>query len=154
MHKVFAEAELQSIAMPKAQLGFAVASHYLYLTEGERKVFVRFLTNPAAILDGKKIECWLTAEKEWYHVNSPVISSSGKKLSDNITACTEISFTIPGSEPPIVAYDAAVHGGTFNCDLPILKVYLKNDDASVYEYDLLKEATVSKMEIPCGSGIG
>jgi hypothetical protein len=147
VHKIYEEAELQSIAMPKAQLGFALASHYLYLTEGERKVFLRFVTNPASILVGKKIECWLTTEKEWYQVDSPVIASSGKKLSNNITNCTEISFTIPGSDDAIVNYNAAVHGGTFDCDLPVLKVYLKNENNTDYEYDLLKDVTLSKVEI-------
>ncbi|NTV82961.1 MAG: hypothetical protein HGA23_01495, partial [Bacteroidales bacterium] len=43
VHKVYADATLQSISMPKAQLGFALASHYLYLTEGERKVSIRLV---------------------------------------------------------------------------------------------------------------
>lgn len=147
VHKVYEEAALQSISMPKAQLGFALASHYLYLTEGERKVLIRLVTNPASILVGKQIECWLTGEKEWIRAESPVISSTGKKLSDNLTSCTEISFTIPGSVPAIVNYNAAVHGGSFNCALPILKIYLVNADDSLYEYDLLKDATVSMVEI-------
>lgn len=88
VHKIYAEDELESIAMPKAQLGFALASHYLYLTEGERKVFIRFVTNPSAILDGKKIECWLTMEKKWYQVTSPVISSPEKN-------CLTISQPVP-----------------------------------------------------------
>ncbi|MBW8323129.1 MAG: baseplate J/gp47 family protein [Prolixibacteraceae bacterium] len=133
--------------MPKAQLGFAMASHYLYLTEGERKVFVRLAMNNNSALDGKHIECYLTAEKEWYKVESLTIASSGKKLSDGTTNCAEISFTIPGSAPAIVNYNAAKHGGTFNVALPMLKIYLVNDDASIYEYDALKDITITKTEI-------
>ena len=36
VHKEFQETRLVEIAMPKATIGFAVASHYLYLTEGNR----------------------------------------------------------------------------------------------------------------------
>jgi hypothetical protein len=147
VHKVYEDGVLKGISMPKAQLGFALASHYLYLTEGERKVFIRLVTNPASMLVGKHIDCRLTTEKGWYKVNSPVISSTGKKFSDNITACSEISFTIPGSDPAIVNYNQAVHGGTFNCELPVLKIYLINEDNSAYEYDLLKDTTVTNVEI-------
>jgi hypothetical protein len=71
---------LESIAMPEAQLGFAIASHYLYLTEGERKVFIRFEMNDNAALDGMNIACYLTAEKEWYKASPDPISSVGKNI--------------------------------------------------------------------------
>lgn len=148
VHKVYKEAELEQIAMPKALLGFALASHYLFLTEGERKVFVRLAMNDNSALNSKHIECYLTAEKEWYKVESLTIASSGKKLSDNSADCAEISFTIPGSAPAIVNYNAAKHGGTFNVALPMLKIYLKNDDdTSIYEYDALKDITITQTEI-------
>lgn len=147
VHKVFKEAELESIAMPKAEIGFAMASHYLYLTEGERKVFVRLVMSNNAALNGKKITAYLTAEKEWYPVETITIASSGKYLSDGATPCAELSFTIPGSAPAIVNYDAAKHGGTFNVALPLLKIYLQNEDAQAYEYDSLKDITITKTEI-------
>src|SRR5665648_3734 len=147
IHKVYKESKLDSIAMPKAQLGFALASHYLYLTEGERKVFVRFAMSTNSAFNNKNIECYLTAEKEWYKVETLDIEYLGKKLSDGTTNCAEISFTIPGSAPAIVNYNAAKHGGTFNVALPILKIYLVNDDANIYEYDSLKDITITKTEI-------
>ncbi len=145
--KVYKDASLESIAMPKAQLGFALASHYLYLTEGERKVYIRFVTEPHSALLEKNMTCWLTSEKGWYQVESPVIASTGKILSEHNTPCTEISFTIPGSAPAIVNYNTSVHGGTYNCTLPILKIYLLNDDSEAYEYNLLKDTTITKIEI-------
>ena len=147
VNRIFEEATLHSIAMPKAQIGFAIASHYLYLTEGERKVFLRFVLNNNAALNGKNLQCWITTKKEWYNVGALTISSAGKKLSDNATACSEISFTIPGSAPAIVNYDAAVHGGTYNCNLPMLKIYLVQADGVKYEYDALKDITITKIEI-------
>lgn len=149
VHKVYKETQLDSIAMPKAQIGFAIASHYLYLTEGERKVFVRFVMNPLTALNNKHLELWLTTEKGWYKVPAYTdpYYAPGKKLSDNSLSCAELSFTIPGSAPAIVNYTAKVHGGAFNCTLPILKVYLVQDDGQPYEYDLLSNATISNIEI-------
>lgn len=147
VHKVYEDARLERVSMPKASIGFALASHYLYLTEGERKVFVRFVLSNNAVLNNKKIECYLTAEKEWYQVETVTIASSGKHLSDGATSCAEISFTIPGTAPAIVNYDAAKHGGTFNVDLPMLKIYLVNDDSLAYEYDALKDITITQTEI-------
>jgi hypothetical protein len=152
--KVYKDAVLDSIAMTMAQIGFAVASHYLYLTEGERKVYLRLITNPHGVLDGKRIECWLTTEKEWYKVDSPVISSASRYFSDGMTPCTEISFTIPGSVPAICNYNAGVHGGNFGCTLPVLKIYLINDDSSVFEYDILKNTIVTKTEVRVEVGMG
>jgi hypothetical protein len=153
-YKGDADESLEIFARPEGRMGFALASHYLYLAEGERKVFVRLVTNPAAILDGKKIECWLTTEKEWYRAESVSINSSGIKLSNSTTGCTEISFTIPGSAPAIVNYNAAVHEGLFNCDLPVLKMILAHDDSSDDEYDLLKDVTFTQMEIRVEVGMG
>ncbi|MDP3180269.1 MAG: hypothetical protein Q8M67_00445, partial [Bacteroidota bacterium] len=147
VHKVYKEAELERIAMPKAQLGFALASHYLYLTEGERKVSVKLVLNNNSALEGKHIECYLTAEKEWYKVESLTIATLGKQTTSGNIDCVEISFILPGSAPAIVNYNAAKHGGTFNVALPMLKIYLVNDDATVYEYDALKDITITKTEI-------
>jgi hypothetical protein len=147
VNKIYDDGRLQSIAMPKAQIGLAIASHYLYLTEGERKVFVRFVLNDITAFNGRKLECYLTSEKEWFKVDGFSINSSGKKLSDGLTNCSELSFIIPGSAPAIVNYNAEKHGGAFNVALPVLKIYLVNSNDTVYEYDDLKDVTITKVEI-------
>ena len=147
VHKQYKDAELEKIAMPKAELGFALASHYLYLTEGVRNVFIRFvLSEYPDAFNEKNLECYLTAEKEWFKVDSVTISLN-KTLSDHDTHCAEISFVIPGSAPPIVNYDASKHGGSFNLALPMMKIVLINENKTVYEYDSLKDITLSKVEI-------
>jgi hypothetical protein len=147
VNKIYDDGRLQRIAMPKAQIGLAIASHYLYLTEGERKVFVRFVLNDITAFNGRKLECYLTSEKEWFKVDGFSINSSGKKLSDGLTNCSELSFIIPGSAPAIVNYNAEKHGGAFNVALPVLKIYLVNSNDTVYEYDDLKDVTITKVEI-------
>jgi hypothetical protein len=147
VNKIYDDGRLQRIAMPKAQIGLAIASHYLYLTEGERKVFVRFVLNDITAFNGRKLECYLTSEKEWFKIDGFSINSSGKKLSDGLTNCSELSFIIPGSAPAIVNYNAEKHGGAFNVALPVLKIYLVNSNDTVYEYDDLKDVTITKVEI-------
>ncbi|MEO6548947.1 MAG: baseplate J/gp47 family protein [Ferruginibacter sp.] len=153
VHKVFKEATLESIAMPKAEIGFALASHYLYLTEGERKVFVRFVMANNAALDGKHLAGYLTTEKDWYKIDPLAINSTGKKLSDNITNCLEISFIIPGSAPVINNYNASVHGGSYGVALPVLKIYLVHEDLTQYEYDAMRDIVITKTEIRVEVGV-
>ncbi|HEY6976464.1 MAG TPA: hypothetical protein VH396_09240, partial [Chitinophagaceae bacterium] len=154
VHKEYEEAVLKKISMPVAEIGFAIASHYLYLTEGERNVFIRLVTGANTLLDGKHIECYLTTEKEWYKADSPVITATNStKLSDNTTLCAQISFTLGGDVPAIVNYNAEVHGGTFNVNVPVLKVYLAQDDLSTYDYDTFKDITITKAEVRVEVGI-
>ncbi|HEY6871622.1 MAG TPA: baseplate J/gp47 family protein [Geobacteraceae bacterium] len=48
-NKIYKDGQLANIAMPKAEIGFAVASHYLWLAGGTRTITVTFSTaRPAA----------------------------------------------------------------------------------------------------------
>jgi hypothetical protein len=154
-NKVYVEGELANINMPLAEIGFAVASHYLYLTEGERRVSVRIVTenNKDQLLNDIALKCYLTTEKGWYPIlsttSAPIsFTNAGKHLSDN-TPCAELGFSIPGNAPAIINYDAKIHGGTFNVALPLLKVILVNDqsNSNQYKYYALKDITITKVEL-------
>jgi hypothetical protein len=67
-NKIYSEGEVFDIKMPKAEIGFAIASHYLYLQEGVRKIMLRLATNNNAALKNKHFDIYLTTEKEWYKV--------------------------------------------------------------------------------------
>lgn len=135
VNKIYSEAKLTDIAMPNAELGFALASHYLYLTEGTRVVRVRLVTTNNTSLNNldAEINVFLTAEKEWFQVASVTIAES--RLTDEGTLCSEISFTLTGDDPAIVNYNSKIHGGTLNVALPVIKIILKNEDARIYKYD-------------------
>lgn len=147
VNRQYVNSELTDIVSPNAQIGFAVASHYLFLTEGERKVYVRIQTNKDKALHNLAVDCYLTTEKEWYKVSGAAIVANGKQQMSDNSYCAELSFTLPGDAPAIVNYDAAVHLGTFNCKVPVLKVYLKNEDSSVYQYNAIKNLQITKTEI-------
>ena len=148
VNKKFLEAKLADITMPNAEIGFAVASHYLFLNEGVRKVFIRFATNANSLLSSLPVDCYITTEKEWYKIVSPVaVSGVSKKFSDGITNCAELSFTLSGAEPPTANYNAEVHGGTYNVNVPLLKIIIKNEDSSLYSYEAIKDIQLTKVEI-------
>lgn len=140
-NKKYKDGKLNEIKMPLAQIGFAIASHYLYLSEGERKVFIKLTTSNNTALVNKRIECYLTTDKAWYKV--PVTQMVPIALSGSQAI---IHFTLYGDAPAISNYNAKVHGGKFDVDLPLLKVMLVNDGYA-YEYKDLKNITVSSVEV-------
>jgi hypothetical protein len=147
VNKIYSEAKLTDIAMPNAEIGFALASHYLYLTEGKRKVMVKLVTSNNNIINGLDsfVKCYLTAEKEWFEV--PAVNIAAGTLTVEGTLCSEISFTLSGDDPAIVNYNAKVHGGTFNVALPIIKIVLKNEDTAAYQYNLVRDVVIMQTEI-------
>ncbi len=151
VNKKFLEAKLADIAMPNAEIGFAVASHYLFLAEGTRKICIRLATTTIAdnsLLDSLPVDCYITTEKEWYKIPSAIsISSAGKVITGTVINCAELSFTLTGAEPPITNYNVDIHGGTYNVNLPVLRVVLKNEDSSAYAYEAIKHIQLTNVEV-------
>jgi hypothetical protein len=153
VNKKFKEGVLEDIAMPNAQVGFALASHYLFLSEGERRVTVRLATSNNLLLQGFTVDCYLTTEKGWYEVLG--VPFTIYAIVDSVwMQCVQLSFLIPGDAPAITSYNSKVHGGTYNVDVPVFKAYLRNEDATAqYRYDDFKQLTVSKTEIKVDVGM-
>lgn len=153
--KIYSEAKLVDIAMPNAQIGFAVASHYLYLTEGKRKVRLRLFNNKINdLINGLKnnITCLLTVEKTWYEVPVNSIKVEAGTMQSGKT-CAEINFTLPGDAPAVIDYQAKVHGGTFTSNLPLLKIILKNEDTNPYNYKALRDMVIEEVEVKVEVGM-
>lgn len=120
------------IGIPRAEIGFAIASNYLFLNEGTRTITVT-LTGAAA-LNGKKFKVYLTSEKEWHEVE---VTASGNQLI----------WTLDGDQPAIVPYSAKVHGDSFATGFPVLKCILVNDDNSVYAYEEIKNQQITGIKL-------
>lgn len=147
-NKKYKDGSLIDVAMPNAQIGFAVASHYLYLSEGERKIYLRLATTDNSTFSTASIECFITTEKEWYKIEPVTQSVVTLADADGNSSYTGIEFILHGDEPPVTNYVAAVHGGTYNVAVPIIKIYLKNEeDSTQYQYDILKNIQVTKIAI-------
>jgi len=154
----------QNYVPSESDLGFAVASHGLFLSEGVRDVnvtlffntntfeyLVELITNLSitfgettkeifikAFLEAFKLE--ITTEEGWLPVNKYVaVCNEGE-------AKLRISFTVEANQPAITAHDAEIHGGMYQTNLPILKIIL-NSDSYLYPYTLLEKMTVEQVSI-------
>ncbi len=156
-NKEYSEGRLTAVNMPKGEIGFAVASHYLYLQEGIRTIRLRFITNGVP-LSLNNFSIYLTTSKKWHKVEGTAITinpfASLKNISDGTTSqCTELWFTLDGSVPSIVNYSAAVHGGTLNVNVPVLKLVLAHNDVVAYDYKGMSDISISKVQLEVEVGM-
>lgn len=149
INKTVVDGTLTSLNMPLAQIGFAIASSNLFLAEGERLVKVKlapaFTTQQLTALNS--VDCYLTTEEGWYKTATPTWTTSSDGTS------SVLSFTIPGDVPAIINYDAVIHGGLFNSNVPLLKVYLTNSNAAAYQYEQLKDIIIDNVELEVKVGL-
>jgi hypothetical protein len=115
-----------------ATVGFAVASHFLLLGEGNRKIRVRLAFTEKKVSQAdfcNSFDFFLTGEKGWIPA-----TIENEKLSATLSASIEVPLSIDGSQPPVIALTASVHGAGLPEGLPILKAILKQDaNAQVME---------------------
>lgn len=146
------EGEVTDIKMPLAEIGFAVASHYLYLQEGVRKVMLRLATSNNGDFAGKNYQLFLSIQKGWFQVDSTVSVVENNSLGGT-QACVEFSFTLSGDAPAISNYNPKVHGGTLNVQVPVLKVILANTETAAYQYTALRDITISQVQVAVEVGM-
>ncbi|HEX6427327.1 MAG TPA: hypothetical protein VF008_06555, partial [Niastella sp.] len=149
VNKKYGEGKLTDIVSPNAEIGFAIASHFLYLAEGQRKIIIRLATSAASalLLVDKKFDCYLTTEKEWLAVPLENITPVAVGTMSNSLTCAEFIITLGGDVPAITDYNAAVHGGAYNVKLPMVKMILKNFDFEAYQYTALKDIKITMGEV-------
>lgn len=129
----------------EAKIGFAVASHYLYLNEGQRSITIQFhfgsnisLTQPE-LADAFDIQ--LTGKKDWVVVEdySVFVSQPARTLS--------FSFSLPADAAPIIGFSAKLHKEAYATDLPVARFYLKNVRGVINPYAQLKQLPLTKIVI-------
>jgi hypothetical protein len=139
-------ATLGSNAMPKAQLGFAIASNELLLSEGKRSITLDVHTTNEINLAGKKpFDIFLSGEKEWIPATYSIA---------NLTGTPNRGFqikldTLDEEQPPVVPFDGATLKEELGTALPVLKIRLHQpapaDEDKTYYYDLLRKLTMEKI---------
>ncbi|WP_439695034.1 baseplate J/gp47 family protein [Mucilaginibacter sp. AW1-7] len=153
-NKEYFDGALSAIDMPKAQIGFAIASHYLFLNEGQREVNLNleFAGANQFLPVNTAVDCYVTTAKGWYKVPDTSVKVINKQNNSAAKECSAVYFILQGNDPAVVNYNPKVHGGTFKSLFPILKVYLKNEDATAYQYDDLKDRSLTSVEINVSVG--
>jgi hypothetical protein len=147
-NKEYFDGALSAIDMPKAQIGFAVASHYLFLNEGQRVINLNleFAGSGQLLPAVTPIDCFVTTAKGWFKVPDTQVTIA-QQTNSAIKQCSGINITLLGNDPATANYNAALHGGSFKSALPMIKVYLRNTDTAVYPYDDLKNNVLQSVEI-------
>lgn len=133
-----------AIHMPPARIGFAVASHYLFLAEGFRVIKLRFGGTLFSTYGKENLTFLLTHEKGWLEIAATTIRAT---TFTGGAACTEIEIRLAGTDPALTAWNAKAHGGEFNVDVPVVQCLLRNEPGRVHGLDDLKDAVVTAVEV-------
>lgn len=146
VNKTFEDGRLVAIDIPKAAVGFAVASPYLFLAEGDREINVKLSLAPFSdpLPATIHLDAYLTTAKGWLQVAA---AASVETISGGLKDAITVKIVLGGEVPAITNYDAKVHSGTFKSNLPMLKIYLTNSDTQPYEYDKLKNLRLTDVSI-------
>jgi hypothetical protein len=137
-HKIYVDGALTEIKMPTAEVGLALASHYLFLAEGTRTITVDFTVTGTYPDLSDDIVCQLTAADGWFEKPASSFETASGKL--------RLVIELTGADPAIVAYSAKAHGYTFATALPLLLLKLKQQ-ATAYQYAQLQDATLSAITL-------
>ncbi len=156
--------------MVSADVGFAIASPSLLLQEGKREISIRlqfsddsfrylhqylgdlsFLTQDShdEVFMKSFLEAFLiqiTSDEGWFRVSKYVVSRERGDERDEKYNCLKVSFDLESSDPPVIAYDPALHAGNFQTGLPMVKFVL-NSDSYIYSYSLLRNLILDKITI-------
>lgn len=134
--------------LPKAKLGFSVASSLFDLKEGERTVTLTivFEENSAQKLHGvedediiNNIKVLCSGEKEW-------LSDIALECLKNKEDLLELSFTLPRDFQPVVKYNKDVLLETFQTNFPVVRFMIEGE--KYYDiYEALSETLVKNIEI-------
>ena len=140
-NKVFEDGDLTRIDMPQAEVGFAIASHHLWLAEGTRRVTVVFenVTAENLGLAAPDLSCRFTTEKGW--VDAEV---------DDYTATAggvEMTLVLDGNAPAVTPYDPKVHGYRFDTSSPVLVVLLRHRVDSAWDYAQLEKLRTTRVQL-------
>lgn len=130
--------------MQFAEIGFAISSPSLFLSEGSRKIKIAFAasgTLPSAALSSSKFTAFISTEKEWTEavIENVQIDSANNKIS--------FTLSLGNETPPVIAFNDTKLTDNFDSEFPVLKIILNNDTSADYDYETLKDITVTGVAI-------
>ncbi|SOD92832.1 baseplate J/gp47 family protein [Spirosoma fluviale] len=143
-NKTYEDGKLTGIPMPKAEVGFAVASHYLYLTEGYRRITLNVQLTQTVSANAS-VTVYLTTEKGWHPVKTSLTVPNTKTAT--------LFIELEADAPAILPYVASLHGGDFQTGHPIMKVVLDHAVDQLYDYAELEAAQVESCTISVSAGL-
>jgi hypothetical protein len=143
-NKRYVDGALGDIRMPKAEVGFAIASHYLLLAEGSRTITIDFTVDGnLSGFSGQPgdVSCLLTSEKEWHEVDTGKLSLA--RLADDKL---RLQAELGGEFPAVRSYSAKAHGYGLATNLPVLLVKLQHR-GNAYRYAQLQDLVLKQIDL-------
>ncbi|MGD7035300.1 baseplate J/gp47 family protein [Methylotuvimicrobium buryatense] len=142
-NKRYSNALLESIAMPEAELGFAIASHYLWLAEGDRIITLEFQLSGSPAGNSPELKnaivCQLTGEDDWFEITATTFVLSGNSIT--------FELRLDGADPAVTPYSEKVHARGFKTSLPVLMIRLKHRADSVFAYETLRDPVIASIQL-------
>ncbi|MCH7736955.1 MAG: hypothetical protein IH872_06075 [Chloroflexi bacterium] len=88
---------------------------------------------------------YLTTESGWYQVPSylPLNHVVDSECEQDVL---KIEVLLPPNTEPVVAYSLDIHGGGYDCEIPVAR-FMVNPGAYLYPYSLLKDVSFQRIEI-------
>ena len=148
-NKNYSNGRLESIQMPPADVGFAVASHYLWMAEGNRDITVDFDSSGYKGTIGteraSEIVCLFTGEKGWIEI---------APSSFKATSATNIHLTVSlaGDAGAVVAYNSKTHGYSFDVITPVLLIKFRNDIKTIYPFTDFENTILKQIQLQVSVG--
>lgn len=142
-NKVYVDGSLSAINMPQAEIGFAIASHYLLMAEGQRTVTLLLLVDDTSSFSTDHfadLSCEFTIEAGW--INATV--GEFKKLKSRQLRLT---IELDGASPAITPYSTKAHGYAFDTDLPIMLVKLRHRADAEFLYATLENLKITRVDL-------
>ncbi len=142
-NKYYQDGVLADINMPKAELGFAIASHYLLLAEGTRTITLSFTcaSGTGAALTSALLSdfrCLFTTKNGWFEAKASQVTSA---------VAGSMSVILTGADPAIIPFNAKTHGADFVTDLPVIQIQLRHHTDRDYAYDALQDVKLQKVDL-------
>ncbi len=134
---------LGSSQMPKATIGFAIASNELLLGEGSRKItlLINYSGNP--VTDTPNLKVVFSGEKGWIETeSSPEITPVG-------TTQIKIVVTLNPQEPAVVPFDEKALGEKLGTTLPVMKIIVDQPESTLQNKTLnqLKDIKLTSLDL-------
>lgn len=161
-NKTYDDGLLEGIKMPTAEVGFAVASHHLYLTEGYRRITIEFELQQPAFAGAFPLSASFTTEKGWHTIEGTTMIGGitfqpgpfGISLPQLVLATSAVfSFILDADAPAILPYSPKVHGGNFDTQLPMVKIVLKHEDGTHFRSAALEAMAIKNCTVTVSSGL-
>lgn len=130
--------------LPMATPGFAVAAPTLQMAEGNRTIRLIFtlLEKPEAALPQEALEAHLTGAKGWIGPKAVTLAEGN---DGNGQPTLTVTVELGKEDDGVVAYNAAVHGGTLATTAPVVQVTRKS--SATVDYQLFEPLSLAAVRI-------